>query len=82
MRIVVVSITIAALALASLNSTTAHLAAILRDRARADLFASANGIADITFTQLMDELREYAIPAAVASVLFATVGLSLIARPS
>ncbi|KGO64409.1 hypothetical protein PITC_022590 [Penicillium italicum] len=82
MRIVVVSTTIAALVLASLNSTTAHLASILRDRVRAELFASANGIADNTFTQLMDEVIEYAILAAVVSALFATVGLSLVARPS
>jgi hypothetical protein len=42
--------------------------------------ASANGIADNTFIQLMDEVIEYAILAAVVAALFATISLSLVAR--
>ncbi|OQE51531.1 hypothetical protein PENNAL_c0507G10108, partial [Penicillium nalgiovense] len=55
-RLVIASLTVTWLALASLNSATVYFAVLLRDRAESDLVTPSDSILDITFQTLMDNV--------------------------
>jgi hypothetical protein len=74
-------LTITWLALASLSSSTVHLAVVLRDRAKSDLVTLSGSILDLTFQNLMDDVVDGTVIAALVSALFSIFGLILAVHP-
>ena len=74
-------LTITWLALASLSSSTVHLAVVLRDRAKSDLVTLSGSILDLTFQNLMDDVVDGTVIAALVSALFSIFGLILVVYP-
>ncbi|OQE54057.1 hypothetical protein PENNAL_c0458G00744, partial [Penicillium nalgiovense] len=68
-RLVIASLTVTWLALASLDSAT-HFAVLLRDRAKSDLVTPSDSILDITFQTLMDNVVDGMVISALVSALF------------
>ncbi|KAI1829217.1 hypothetical protein DTO027I6_9885 [Penicillium roqueforti] len=81
MRLVIIYLTITWLALASLSSATVHFAVVLRDRAKSDLVTPSDSILDITFQNLMDNVVDGMVIAALVSALFSIFGLILVVHP-
>ena len=81
MRLVIISLTITWLALASLSSAIVHFAVVLRDRAKSDLVPPTDSILDITFQNLMDNVVDGMVIAALVSALFSIFGLILVVYP-
>ncbi|CAG8184448.1 unnamed protein product [Penicillium nalgiovense] len=80
-RLVIASLTVTWLALASLNSATVHFAVLLRDRAKSDLVTPSDSILDITFQTLMDNVVDGMVIAALVSALFSIFGFVLVIYP-
>ncbi|CAG8189644.1 unnamed protein product [Penicillium nalgiovense] len=76
-----VFLTITGLARASLRSSTVHLAVVLRDRAKSDLVTLSGSILDLTFQNLMDDVVDGTVIAALVSALFSIFGLILVVYP-
>jgi hypothetical protein len=76
-RLVITSLTVTWLALASLNSATVHFAVLLRDRAKSVLVTPSDSILDITFQTLIYNVVDGMVIAALVSALFSSSGLSL-----
>lgn len=81
MRLVIISLTITWLALASLSSATVHFTVVLRDHAKSDLVTPTNSILDITFQNLMDNVVDGMVITALVSALFSIFGLILVVYP-
>ena len=81
MRLVIISLAITWLALASLSSATVHFAVVLRDRAKSNLVTPTDSILDITFQNLMDDVIDGMVIAALVSALFSIFGLILVIYP-
>ncbi|KAI1829115.1 hypothetical protein DTO027I6_9977 [Penicillium roqueforti] len=71
-------LTITWLALASLNSATVHSAAVLRDHAKSDLVTLSDTILILTFQNLMDDVIDGMVIAALVSALFSIFGFVLV----
>jgi hypothetical protein len=81
MRLVVSFLTINWLGLATLSSASAHLADVLRNRAKSDLVNANDFMLDITFQKLMSNiLVSMVITALVSAVLF-IFGILLLVHP-
>jgi hypothetical protein len=78
MRLVIISLTVTWLALASLSLATVHFAVLLRDRAKSDLVTPSDSILDITFENLMDSVVDGMVIAALVSALFSIFGFVLV----
>jgi hypothetical protein len=81
MRLIIISLTVTWLALASLSSATVHFAVVLRDRAKSDLVTLSGSILDLTFQNLMDDVVDGTVIAALVSALFSIFGLILVVYP-
>ncbi|KAI1829879.1 hypothetical protein DTO027I6_9238 [Penicillium roqueforti] len=81
MRLIIFSLTITWLAIASLSSATVHFAVVLRGRAKSDLVTTSDSILDITFQNLMDNVVDGMVIVALVSALFSTFGLILVVYP-
>ena len=79
--LLIISLTVTWLALASLRSATVHFAVLLRDRARSDLVTPSDSILDITFQSLMDNVVDGMVIAALVSALFSIFGFVLVVYP-
>lgn len=75
-----VFLTITWLARASLSSSTVHLA-VLRDRAKSDLVTLSGSILDLMFQNLMDDVVDGTVIAALVSALFSIFGLIPVVYP-
>ena len=76
-----VFLTITWLARASLSSSTVRFAVVLRDRAKSDLVTLSGSILDLTFQNLMDDVVDGTVIAALVSALFSIFGLILVVYP-
>ncbi|KAJ5267315.1 hypothetical protein N7478_010123 [Penicillium angulare] len=76
-RFAIASLIVINLAIASLDSAIARFAVVLRDRAKSDLAASGDSVADNVFANLMHRVLVSAIIGALASTGFATFGIGL-----
>ena len=76
-----VFLTITRLARASLSSSTVQLAVVLRDRAKSDHVTLSGSILDLTFQNLMDDVVDGTVIAALVSALFSIFGLILVVYP-
>jgi hypothetical protein len=76
-----VFLTITWLARASLSSSTVRFAVVLRDRAKSDLVTLSGSILDLTFQNLMDDVDDGTVIAALVSTLFSIFGLILVVYP-
>jgi hypothetical protein len=81
MRLIIFSLTITWLAIASLSSATVHFSVFLRGRAKSDLVTTSDSILDITFQNLMDNVVDGMMIVALVSALFSTFGLILVVYP-
>ncbi|CAG8110316.1 unnamed protein product [Penicillium nalgiovense] len=81
MRLIIISLTVPWLALASLSSATVHFAVVLRDRARSDLVTLSDSILDITFQNLIDNVVDGMVIAPLVSALYSIFGLILVVYP-
>ncbi|KAI1829249.1 hypothetical protein DTO027I6_9985 [Penicillium roqueforti] len=81
MRLVIISLAVTWLALASLSSATVHFAVLLRDRAKSDLATPCDSILDITFQTLMDNVVDGMLIAALVSALFSIFRFVLVIYP-
>ncbi|KAJ5202918.1 hypothetical protein N7449_004997 [Penicillium cf. viridicatum] len=81
MRLIIISLTITWLALASLSSAIVYFAVVLRDRAKSDLVTPSDSILDITFQKLMDNVVDSMVIVALVSALFSIFGLILVIYP-
>jgi hypothetical protein len=64
-----------------LARATVHLAVVLRDRAKSDLVTLSGSILDLTFQNLMDDVVDGTVIAALVSALFSIFGLILVVYP-
>ncbi|CAG8393831.1 unnamed protein product [Penicillium salamii] len=81
MRLFIIFLAIAWLALAGLSSATLRFAIVLRDHAKSDLVNSSNSILDITFQSLMDNVVVSMVVVALVSALFSIFGFVLVIYP-
>jgi hypothetical protein len=81
MRLIIISLTVTWLALASLGSATVHFAVVLRDRARSDLVTLSDSILDLTFQNLIDDVVDGMVIAPLVSALYSIFGLILVVYP-
>ena len=81
MRLIIISLTVTWLALAGLSSATVRFAVLLRDRAKSDLVTPSDSILVLTFQNLMDDVVDGMVIAALVSALFSIFGLILVIYP-
>ncbi|CAG8095162.1 unnamed protein product [Penicillium nalgiovense] len=80
-RLVIASLTVTWLALASLSSATIHFAVLLRDHAKSDLVTLSDSILDIIFQNLMDNVVDGMVMVALVSALFSIFWFVLVIYP-
>src|SRR4051795_1181734 len=81
MRLVVSFLTIIWLGLATLSSASAHLADVLRNRAKPDLVNANDFMLDITFQKLMSNIVVSMVITALISAVLSIFGILLLVHP-